>query len=596
MEKTNDNKIMDDNIRKLLIRLADVFAKLNKFRVERFAEIEQAREWLLDKTKVIQSSGFTKELAILKVILEEIMNKPQLFMQRKADHTSKLNELGEEELAKEIEKINIPNPETINELKAVLRLVLGFKRFNREGKDDETRLRVIREATTQLREKTGKFEQKGDEESGKITELLKKTEAGMTAEELQYLLVYLIDLDALHTLASRGDLAIEWFIRRVKEYRQGDGSEATVRKVPIKGLVSKFEDTKIRKMLDKNDAVRNLLTYEEQKVFIKELLELLQSTIHNRDWEGEFTKPDGTKVKMPFRGTKGFYNNLDKGHNIIEMIRAHYGNHAFADKLEAVKKKAGEQPLLFEKELARLHMELHEPASQAKVIIAAVQSLEKIFRERLAQLEGEQQRELNKRVHELAKMIRSMGDVTETINRLEKIYQKRVIKFDNKWKEKADEYLEEELRVTQSIENIFSDIETIMLGLNLKEAAEIFTLGIDMQMKSSSVIHSTVKSLPQTITFENIPQTYQKVIPAVFFQAKLDDAIATNAELYEELNNNAASLSDKLNDLLSKTTAMDAECVRLRMKRMSIMEELKVHIPAASLSKEDKEVLSNVRG
>jgi predicted transcriptional regulator len=482
--KTRDGEINEElisskheQLAKALIQLGKMIAKLKKEGEEKRLQI---RNIILDERMLTQHSQVWKDLASSMQIVNELLTNPQEFMRKKEEYMQTLKQAGEEELALEVEKINVPNPETVQNLKEVLKTVIAFKRFNNEKRDYEDRLKVIRESTTTVRDRANKFEEKLDESSKNNVELMQRIEGIMTAPELQYLLIYLIDLDGLATLAGRGNLTIEWFIKRVREYREGEGKEMTIRKVPIHGLKSRFSDDTIDKEIENSDAVRNLLTYEEQKVFIKELWELMQSTVHNREWDGEFTKPDGEKVKMPFLGPKGFYNNLTKGHKFIKMVRNHYGNHAFADELETVREKAGERPVLFEREMKRLYGILHNPAFQAKVIMAAVQALHKLFSERLGEIEKEQQSELRTTLKDLAKLIRELGDVESVGKGLKKkVTSKRKLIFRDWIKMKKEFALsEKEIGIKFSVfiegcNNIYEQLENVAEGDPVNEALQL---------------------------------------------------------------------------------------------------------------------------
>lgn len=117
---------------------------------------------------------------------------------------------------------------------------------------------------------------------------------------------------------------IDYFIRRVRLFL-GGGVEDNVR---FAGLYKDFRDAKLANRILTDNAVKNLLLYNQQVNYLKSLIDLCKKSEASGTWEGFF-------------GKGGFWTEFKKKAQEFEKV---YGNEYFAALLLSRQKQIGESP------------------------------------------------------------------------------------------------------------------------------------------------------------------------------------------------------------------------------------------------------------
>lgn len=144
--------------------------------------------------------------------------------------------------------------------------------------------------------------------------------------------------------------SINYFIKRLGLFLYG--GEDKNEKSP--GLLRDFKDEKLMAKLLKDPAVRNLLFYEDQVVFLKYLIELCKRSEKSGEWEG-------------FYGKKGFWTKFKK---YAKSFETKFGNIQIKEYLLANRKHIGESPWIWGGQWEK--RKVIDPNEPTKVIVSDV--------------------------------------------------------------------------------------------------------------------------------------------------------------------------------------------------------------------------------
>ena len=446
-QQIQENSVREkSNLHKAMIRLIPILKLLKDVNENGVVKIEEFNEQLKDN-RILAKSQKWKIVFLLLVIKKQLAENPEEFVKQKEMHIAELEKLGKKEIADAVRNIEISNPELLNLLRELLQVTAYFNRQYEKSQIGEKQILAAR-FNARLKQDMEKAnaagaKSKNEEEVKKeASEIMQRLGARAEAGELRHLIGYYEDLGDLKERAQRGGLKIEDVVSRFKEYENGNGRAVTRKNIPIRGLVSAFNDKKLKKELAENDLIRNLLTFKQQEEFIKEIKQLLDKVLESDDWVGEFTTPRGETVRMPFIKLRkdqpsGFYDNLDKGHNFIRRIRVDFGNHKFAEELKTVKKNAKEFPPAFKAEFDSMYKRLHDnPRYRIDVMMAAINQLDSVFIDRMKELEKEQQAMLAQEERNIADLIRKLqAGIKAAIDNFVKVIGKQTQTAEDEWKE-----------------------------------------------------------------------------------------------------------------------------------------------------------------
>ncbi len=583
----------DDDVFEQLVRKTIELYKAVEAIVLKDKERDEARDSILKIEAIMQNSRRWGTLRDAIGMLEILKNSPREFMKRKNDYTKRLaGEAASEstikdknalEIASMIAKITLASPETTTALKELLVILKkfliaigqtgnaanAFNEFRVRLKEYEDRYNALLETDE---------EQKQNKRT--ILEIIAQLKNLADENEVYYLSAYGHDIEAWPQYAQATTERISFFSRRVDEYIQGTEQATTSKGVKIRGLVSRFKDIKLWKLIDSNDAIKNLRTYSEQIVFYDEMRQLIQSAAGNKDWEGEFTAPDGKKIKMPFLGPKGFFHNLDKGRNFIGMVRNHFGNHVFANDIERIKKEAGEQPVIFLQELAKLETILKNPQHQISVIHAAMQELSRIFMLRISHLAQEMEKRVSEEEKKIAKIIRSLGGEHETaVKTLTRVLARIKLKMYREWKKQKERYEEPEkllvvdfFDASQEANNVFSDV------LQLKDRKKRYMETVNRELEASRRLSGVADSISANsqMTLDEIPKIFDIFAGNLVDQSIIDRAKQEYVRLAEDLETDAKESIPLINEHIQKAELISKRYDELRKIRDEIRKSLDI--------------------
>ncbi len=558
-----DNRQRDrNNIQRALGRLVPIMKLLSNISTDCVTRIQRFDKEIVDDKLLLQSNKGRLRARIIG-IKELLLTKPDDFMAKRDELVKALDEAGLKEIAGLAARINITNGEAVKILIEIMNLIAYFNRQAAASNPDNRNELSIR-FSAKLKEYSERLQavivKSPEEEQVKkaAIEILSKVENITKENELNYLTAYLMDLDTLRRLAERGNINLENYIQRINEYLNGQGSSTTIKTaskpaVPIKGVISKFNDKRLKKEVDKNNLIRNLVTYKQQLIFIEEMWKLVLSVINNDKWEGSVTVlEDGNPIKitMPFLGPKGFYHNLDKGHNFIRRIRKDFGNHHFADELEKMKndKRIGEQPVLWERELKKLYDVLHDPNYQARVIVGAINQLDTEFRIRIKELAEVQRKDLTSEERNIFAQIRKLQDsYKSSAERFTRAADKYSAYIYAEWLALKERYQSNERYLARKLDDFQSESMEIVQGFSLREFSSIFDEAEEQSFVLSQAINNHGKTIDiSRLEPQALPGLYNNFFPLIVAEQQRNIAHLAKREIVMEADRRAKEALPKI--------------------------------------------------
>ncbi|MBI2135542.1 hypothetical protein HYU06_00550 [Candidatus Woesearchaeota archaeon] len=595
LDTQNVGKIEDDILTDLgerIVELVELERELSKADEKR----EKARAIIMDKGILAQKSKRWQKLVRAVAMLEILQKKPEEFMQRKREYIRQL--VGEATSGKEIKdkslleiasviaKIDLPSPEFLRFLKDALVAV------NKFGKNsaDESSIREFNAEIAGYEAKVGQLPEEDNEQKQNkksALDVIAMLKSLANENELYYLSAYRQDIEAWPQYAQTTSEGIGFFSTRVKEYIEGTEQATTNKGVRIKGLVSRFRDTKLWKLIEGNDAIKNLRTYPQQLKFYDMMRIYTESAAKDLNWEGTFKMPNGKDVKMPFLGPQGFYHNLDKGRNFIRLVRDHFGNHIFANDLERVKNAVHEQPVKFVEEFAKFEGIIKSPQHQIGVIHAAMQELNRILMLRILHLTQEMQKRVSEEERKIAKIIRGLGGEHESaVNALQHVIGKKKTDLEKEWNAltSAYEFTEGEL-VVRYLDESTEVNEIIELNLNLHGINIRYSENVRRQLEAAK----NLKEFGSTITTGNfspddiisINTGFTEYLPT---QAQLNNAILDNNKIEEILRQKGSANLPLILEKIQKLKELIQDYQKLHETIMKILQKLEIESNATESS------------
>ncbi|HIH43236.1 TPA: hypothetical protein HA246_06340 [Candidatus Woesearchaeota archaeon] len=543
-QQIQENSVREkSNLHKAMIRLIPILKLLKDVNENGVVKIEEFNEQLKDN-RILAKSQKWKIVFLLLVIKKQLAENPEEFVKQKEMHIAELEKLGKKEIADAVRNIEISNPELLNLLRELLQVTAYFNRQYEKSQIGEKQILAAR-FNARLKQDMEKAnaagaKSKNEEEVKKeASEIMQRLGARAEAGELRHLIGYYEDLGDLKERAQRGGLKIEDVVSRFKEYENGNGRAVTRKNIPIRGLVSAFNDKKLKKELAENDLIRNLLTFKQQEEFIKEIKQLLDKVLESDDWVGEFTTPRGETVRMPFIKLRkdqpsGFYDNLDKGHNFIRRIRVDFGNHKFAEELKTVKKNAKEFPPAFKAEFDSMYKRLHDnPRYRIDVMMAAINQLDSVFIDRMKELEKEQQAMLAQEERNIADLIRKLqAGIKAAIDNFVKVIGKQTQTAEDEWKELKSRYEQQVKDFVLELDKILLDAETMRDRLGLKELDDIFSASLEQEQVLTNAIRTQSQRIASDrIDPDHLPQLYMDMLPMTYVHSRINEVHAAREEI-----------------------------------------------------------------
>ncbi|MBS3158913.1 hypothetical protein J4206_06520 [Candidatus Woesearchaeota archaeon] len=594
-QKTKETSVREkSDLHKAMIRLIPILKLLKDVNENGVVKIEEFNEQLKDN-RILAKSQKWKIVFLLLVIKKQLAENPEEFVKQKEMHIAELEKLGKKEIANAVRNIEISNPELSNLLRELLQVTAYFNRQygNSQIGEKQTLAARFSSRLKQDMEKasTAIAKSKNEEEvKKKASEIMQIVGTRVGTSELQHLIGYYMDLAELKERAERGALKIEEVVSRFNEYENGNGRIMTRRNVPIRGLVSMFNDKRLKKELMENDLIRNLLTFEQQEEFIKEIKQLLDKVLESDDWVGEFITPRGETVRMPFVKLRkdqpsGFYDNLDKGHNFIRRIRVDFGNHKFAEELKTVKKNAKEFPPAFKAEFDSMYKRLHDnPRYRIDVMMAAINQLDSVFIDRMKELEKEQQAMLAQEERNIADLIRKLqAGIKAAIDNFVKVIGKQTQTAEDEWKELKSRYEQQVKDFVLELDKILLDAETMRDRLGLKELDDIFSASLEQEQVLTNAIRTQSQRIASDrIDPDHLPQLYMDMLPMTYVHSRINEVHAAREEIRLVADERAGKSFGVIKDMTARGQALVREfremigTIEMIHQRLGIKAESKI--------------------
>ncbi|MBI2659957.1 hypothetical protein HYX07_02250 [Candidatus Woesearchaeota archaeon] len=205
-------------------------------------------------------------------------------------------------------------------------------------------------------------------EDNKLKDELRKLVIEISGAEIAEIDKCIADLEAWQSF--RIGNGIQFFQNRVKMYMGGGKTGGR----GFLGLGKFFKDWDLVKKIKTSKALRMLLFYQRQLLWFEKARKVVMYASWKPGWEG-------------FRGPNGFYYNLAKGENYLDMIEHTFGNEKAARELKNAYPKAGEVPKLWLPYIDDILAKLRDSSYVNKeVILDAAADLTNILKKRRGEL------------------------------------------------------------------------------------------------------------------------------------------------------------------------------------------------------------------